>query len=56
MPISICWIQTIALWSLVIAILFMPGTKIDRYNKAIEDCEKNLPRDQNCVITAIPKK
>lgn len=32
-----------------------PGGKLDLYNKAIEKCEKSLPRDQKCEITAIPK-
>jgi hypothetical protein len=42
--------------SLVFIILtFIPGTKIQIYDDAIKACEKNLPRTQTCVITAIPK-
>lgn len=33
----------------------IPGSKIYEYDKAISKCEKSLPRDQTCVITAIPK-
>lgn len=42
--------------SLIFIILtFIPGTKIKNYDDAIKECEKNLPRTQSCVITAIPK-
>jgi hypothetical protein len=32
----------------------MSGSKIDDYDKAKDACEKSLPRDQHCVIIAIP--
>lgn len=30
------------------------GTKFNTMQKAIEDCEKTLPRNKNCKIIAIP--
>lgn len=33
----------------------IPGTNVQQYNKAIEDCEKDLPRSQTCIISAKPK-
>lgn len=44
----------LALISCVI-ISCIPGSKIYEYDKEISKCEKSLPRDQTCVITAIPK-
>lgn len=32
---------------------FHPSIKL--YETAIAQCEKSLPRDQHCVITAVPK-
>lgn len=31
------------------------GTTLYSGNVAIEECEKALPRNQHCVITAVPK-
>ena len=28
-------------------------SKINQYNAAIKECEKSLPRDQKCVISAV---
>jgi len=42
--------------SLVIAIVLIPSPKEDKYNQAIELCEKDLPRNQQCVITAVVKE
>lgn len=33
----------------------LPGTFSDAIT-ALDKCEKSLPRDQNCIITAIPQK
>ena len=30
------------------------GSMYNTYNKALTECEKNLPRDQVCKITAVP--
>lgn len=27
----------------------------NKYYRAIEECEKNLPRSENCVIVALPR-
>lgn len=40
---------------LIFIVSIIPGSKVYDYNKAIDECEKNLPRSQECVITAIPK-
>jgi len=42
--------------ALVIAEVLIPSPKEAEYNQAIELCEKDLPRNQVCVITAIPKE
>jgi len=42
------------LYNLLLTII--PTSTIYKYDKAIELCEKDLPRSQSCVITAIPKK
>ncbi len=31
----------------------MPGSLVKKANEAIQECEKSLPRDQHCKITAI---
>ena len=37
----------------LILVVSIPGTKIDRYDTAIEKCEKDLPRNQHCKIIAV---
>ena len=37
----------------LVIIVNIPGTKIDQYDIAIEECQKNLPRTQHCKIIAI---
>ena len=39
---------------LATALIFIPGTTFRLGLLAIEDCEKTLPRDQHCVLSAIP--
>lgn len=34
---------------------YLPGTTLRTAKDAIEECEKNLPRNQHCIINAIPK-
>lgn len=33
----------------------MPFADAEKYRQAIEQCEKSLPRDQNCVVIGVPK-
>lgn len=33
-----------------------PDSFYNQVNNAKKACEKNLPRSQNCVITAVPEK
>lgn len=42
--------------ALVLFMISESGTvaKKDAYNQAISECEALLPRDQHCIITAIP--
>lgn len=49
------------MWTVFITVMLMavintnlPGSKVYRYNAAMEQCEKSLPRDQHCVIVAVP--
>ena len=37
----------------LLIVVSIPGTKIDRYDSAIKECEKNLPRNQHCKIIAV---
>ena len=37
----------------LVIIVNIPGTKIDQYDIAIEECQKNLPRNQHCKIIAV---
>ena len=37
-------------------ILSIPSGLFHQAVTAIDECEKNLPRSQECVITAIPKE
>jgi len=39
---------------LTFAFATMPGSKISNYDTAKQACEKSLPRDEQCVIIAIP--
>jgi hypothetical protein len=32
----------------------VPDSSVNVTHKAIADCEKSLPRDQKCVIIAVP--
>lgn len=35
--------------------LVNPYSSLNEAFKAIEICEKNLPRNQTCILTALPK-
>lgn len=32
----------------------LPNSSVNLYQKAIEECEKDLPRNQHCVIIGVP--
>lgn len=38
--------------AIVAGLNHLPGTVIDKYEDAMNECEKDLPRTQHCVITA----
>lgn len=38
----------------LVVINFFPGTMLKSARNAIAECEKSLPRDQHCIISAIP--
>ena len=38
----------------MILITSMPGSKVYEYDQAIEQCQKDLPRNVTCKITAVP--
>lgn len=42
-----------ALWIAIILIAFTNNIVIQS-NEAIKECEKSLPRDQHCIIMAVP--
>lgn len=35
---------------------YLPGSFLKSAKIAIEECEKSLPRDQHCIISAIPEE
>lgn len=37
-------------------LIFIPGTTTQLGRVAIEKCENTLPRNQHCIITAIPEE
>ena len=39
---------------LLVLVAWLPNEDAQAYNAAIEQCEKELPRNQRCKITAIP--
>lgn len=41
---------------LMVALSCLPGSKINLYDKAIEKCEKELPRNQKCKIIGVVKE
>lgn len=41
---------------LFVLFLHLPFTTISVARKAIEECERNLPRNQHCKISAIPEE
>jgi len=40
----------------IVIISIIPGSVNEMYHSAIELCEKDLPRNQQCEITAIVKE
>lgn len=36
------------------AVAHMPGSKIHGMHEMVKECEKDLPRSENCVIVALP--
>ena len=34
-------------------IVHLPISNVSKYNNAIEECEKSLPRDQHCKIIGV---
>ena len=59
------WGITVGVWLTIGAHIIMFEDKVKEYDKAInivnqandaiEECERSLPRDQYCTITAVPK-
>jgi hypothetical protein len=45
-------------WGIILFVLFLnlPFTNNSKAQKAIQECEKTLPRNQHCEITATPKE
>lgn len=35
---------------------YFPGSLLQSAKIAIDECEKSLPRDQHCIISAIPEE
>lgn len=38
------------------SLMVIPGTTLRNAKDAIEECEKTLPRNQHCIINAIPEE
>lgn len=41
--------------TLVGVILTLPNSKLEIASKALTECEKTLPRNQKCMIIAVPR-
>ena len=46
----------IACLVMIVAIDMSPSSYKNIVDTAIKECEKSLPRDQNCKIIAVPKE
>ena len=40
---------------MAVFLAYVPGSVIQKYHKAIDVCEAELPGNQQCMITAIPE-
>lgn len=43
----------LAFWVTVI-VINIPDSKLYKYHEALRVCEQDLPRNQHCIISAIP--
>jgi hypothetical protein len=45
-------------WGIILFVILisLPFTYNSKARKAIQECEKTLPRNQHCEITAVPKE
>ena len=50
------WGGVILTTIVVVCLNLMPWAYRTQAVKALEECEKTLPRNQECMITAIPKE
>lgn len=41
---------------LMAGIAQLPGSNLSRYHEAMDECQRDLPRSQQCLITAKPKE
>jgi hypothetical protein len=46
---------TVIFWTLLIIVTVSSGIAFAPYKEALNECEKNLPRNKHCVLTAIPE-
>jgi hypothetical protein len=44
----------VALFFVLIFTIIFPREQIKLYDNAIVECEKTLPRNQHCVVIAVP--
>ena len=42
-------------WAVIILLFSIPNSSINRLDKLINECEATLPRNQQCVLVALPK-
>lgn len=55
-PISIMFGIIIGIMFTVVLYEFLPASTKVKADSVIELCEQNLPRNQHCVLTAIPEE
>ena len=54
---EINWPVTATCVGLVLFIMtFIPGSYVKLARDALDECEKTLPRNQKCVLTAVSKE
>lgn len=39
-----------------VIIVSLPSSDVSLYRKAIEECERTLPRDQHCRVVGVPEE
>lgn len=50
------WGLAIGVWFMIGLDYFLPNKYELEYKRVVENCQKELPRSQKCVLAAVPEK